>query len=273
MRPAFHYLGSKGRMVPLFNRLLPDKVDFYMEPFFGSGAVLLSRYPAKCEVVNDIDGRIVNFFRVLRERPDELVAALRLTPWAHDEFVACKEPTDDPLEAARRLFVLLWQSRNSNGDGSWRSGVNANRPASGQVVSWRSSQEAIYELAARFHYVSIENMDAVDFINKWGSKAFSGTPLIYADPPYPKATRGGAFYNSEDASNDDNLDHEALLESLVGCDSMCAVSTYTNELYSDVLGGAGWNKYEYQCHAFVADGAPPRTEVVWRNFILQPRLF
>ena len=80
-----------------------------MEPFFGSGAVLLSRHPAKCEVVNDIDGRIVNFFRVLRERPDELVEVLRLTPWARDEWQACKEPTDDPLEAARRWWVLTWQ--------------------------------------------------------------------------------------------------------------------------------------------------------------------
>ena len=97
-------------MVPTLRRLLPDKVDFYMEPFFGSGVVLLSRHPAKCEIVNDIDGRIVNFFRVLRERPEELVEVLRLTPWARDEWEACKEPSDDSLEAARRWYALAWQS-------------------------------------------------------------------------------------------------------------------------------------------------------------------
>ena len=84
-----------------------------------AATVLLSRHPAKCEVVNDIDGRIVNFFRhVLRERPDELVEVLRLTPWARDEWEACKEPTDDPLEAARRWYVYAWQSLFSAG-GSW----------------------------------------------------------------------------------------------------------------------------------------------------------
>ena len=272
MRAAFHYLGSKQRMVPTLRRLLPDKVDFYIEPFFGSGAVLFSRQPSPSEAVNDIDGRIVNFFRVLRERPDELVEVLRLTPWARDEWEACNESTDDPLEAARRWFVLSWQSRISSGSGSWRSGINATRPKSGQTISWRDSQEVLLDISRRLHHVSVDNMDALDFIRKWNKKKLVGTALVYADPPYPVDTRGGAFYASENGGDNESVDHAALLELMIESDAMCAMSSYPNGLYEEMLGGAGWNKHEHQCHAFVADGAPMRTEVVWRNFTLQARL-
>jgi site-specific DNA-adenine methylase len=83
----------------------------YVEPFFGSGAVLFAKAPAVHEVVNDLDGNVVCFFRVLRDRPEELARACCLTPYARDEFRAALLSGDDldELERARRFFVRLTQ--------------------------------------------------------------------------------------------------------------------------------------------------------------------
>ncbi|MFX4717485.1 hypothetical protein ABTB07_21530, partial [Acinetobacter baumannii] len=75
--------------------------------------VLLQKPRALLETYNDLDGQVVNFFRVLRSQPDELVRLLELTPYARAELELALEPLDidrDPLEAARRFFVVSWMS-------------------------------------------------------------------------------------------------------------------------------------------------------------------
>jgi DNA adenine methylase len=70
--------------------------------------VLLRKERSHSEVYNDLDGSVVNLFRVLRdpELGPKLVTAVELTPFAREEFAKAYEPTDDPLEKARRLLVI-----------------------------------------------------------------------------------------------------------------------------------------------------------------------
>ena len=86
--PPFAYYGSKARLAPWIATLMgPHRV--YVEPYAGSAAVLFARpTPAPYEVLNDLDGNVVTFFRTLRDQPDELIAALRLTPYSRAEFRA-----------------------------------------------------------------------------------------------------------------------------------------------------------------------------------------
>lgn len=84
------YPGGKWRIADwIISHFPPHKV--YCEPFLGSGAVFFTKRPAMIETINDINGEIVNLFKVCRERPGELAAALKFTPWAREEYVNCKE--------------------------------------------------------------------------------------------------------------------------------------------------------------------------------------
>ena len=92
--------------------LLPE-CHHYCEAFAGSGAVLLNRDPSPVETFNDLDGEVVNFFRVLRQEKEQLVEAIGLTPFAREEFaLACEiSPDLSALERARRFYVRARQVR------------------------------------------------------------------------------------------------------------------------------------------------------------------
>src|SRR5215469_13571091 len=112
-RIAFGWYGGKFNHLDWLLPLLP-KAHHYCEPFAGSAAVLLNREPSPIETYNDIDGEVVNFFRVLREQKEALIEAIGLTPFAREEFeLACSVPPQDlsDLERARRFFVLARQVR------------------------------------------------------------------------------------------------------------------------------------------------------------------
>jgi len=79
-----------------------------MEPFFGSGAVLFNKPPVEIEIINDIDGDVVNLFKVIREKPAELARLIEFTPWARDEYYESYHRTGDNLEDARRFLVRCW---------------------------------------------------------------------------------------------------------------------------------------------------------------------
>src|SRR6267142_6958794 len=105
-RIVFGWYGGKFNHLEWLLPLLPE-CRHYCEPFAGSGAVLLNRRPSPIETYNDLDGEVANFFRVLREQPDELARQIGLTPFSREEFaIACKlDPEAAPLERARRFYV------------------------------------------------------------------------------------------------------------------------------------------------------------------------
>lgn len=105
MKTLLNYPGAKWGMAAQIVSLMPPHRS-YLEPFFGSGAVLSNKPPSAIETVNDIDGDIVNFFRVLRERPDDLAEAISLTPYARDVFddAHANRGTDD-FDRAYRFAI------------------------------------------------------------------------------------------------------------------------------------------------------------------------
>lgn len=85
MNRIINYPGSKWGMAIKICSLMPPHRS-YVEPFFGSGAVFFNKEPSAIETINDMDGDIVNFFKVLREEPERLAEAVMLTPYARDVF-------------------------------------------------------------------------------------------------------------------------------------------------------------------------------------------
>ena len=100
MNALLNYPGAKWGMAKEIVALMPHHRS-YLEPFFGSGAVLFNKPPSAIETINDIDGDIVNFFAVLREQPEELARLISLTPYARDVFDDAHENRGtEPLDRA-----------------------------------------------------------------------------------------------------------------------------------------------------------------------------
>lgn len=247
MRPPFPYYGAKGRLAPWIASLLPPH-RVYVEPFAGSAAVLYAKPPSTHEVLNDLDDNVTTFFRVLRDRPDDLARACRLTPYARAEYraAALPEAVDerralDEVERARRFFVRCTQSYNASGTTAGRSGSwsNGARRGSSQATTVRDLAEQLLNLAERLRPVVIENRPATTLIPLYDADDVA----IYADPPYLGETRTSLNADrrrGQDYAHDmtGEADHRALAEILTACRGAVLLSGYDSPLYADLY--AGW---------------------------------
>lgn len=233
----------------------------YLEPFFGSGAVLFNKPPSAIETVNDIDGDITNFFKVLREHPDKLAEAVSLTPYSRDVFNDAHENrgTDD-FDRAYRFAI---RSKMGHGFKTYqKTGFKIDvyaRERSYCVDYWNRLPKDIMAAAIRLKCVQIENRPALDVIRKFNHD----NVLIYADPPYLLNTRGGKQYRHE--MNDQ--DHLDLLKALKQHKGSVILSGYPHDMYDCEL--KGWSRITKKSYNQNSD---QRTEVLWMNFEV-PSLF
>ena len=240
--------------------LIPADAKTYLEPFAGSLAVLLRKEPHKCEVVNDLDNRLVSFWRVLRDKPDDLQRALTFTPYARAEFEHVLSVIDAPcddVEFARRVFIILRQSRKrstSATPGNFRASGDA--PAGpGRVFC--SSVDTLIEVSSRLRHVVVENSDALDLIRRWDST----DTVMYLDPPYVGETRTARDYTVENAGVDF---HNRLVEIVSQSKARIILSGYDHHAYSPL---SDWNKRTTQSQTgAVSKTGQYATETLWTNF-------
>ena len=263
-RPLLRWHGGKWRLAPwIIGHFGPHRC--YVEPFGGAWSVGLRKPRTYAEVWNDLDGELVNLFQVLRDPVGggQLVRSLELTPFARDEFYACYELADDPVERARRLIVRSFMGHGSDGaSGVYRTGFRANSTRSGTTPAhdWANYPPALEAVIERVRGVVIENRDAVEVMLRHDSP----DTLHYVDPPYLHETRSranrrpdnGGVYRHELTAEQ----HERLLLALLELDGLVVLSGYPAPLYDRLL--AGWRRVERPAHA---DGALERTEVLWLN--------
>lgn len=262
MKPPFTYFGGKTRLAPQIAALLPPH-EHYVEPFAGSLAVLLAKPPSAMETVNDLDGDIVNFWRVLRERPLELERACFLTPHARAEHQAAFIPADDNLERARRLWVLLTQGRSGQRRPTgWRHYQDPRGSSHSMPDYLQSYAGRIAAAAARIAGVSLECLPALEVIARYGRHS---SCLLYADPPYLDSVRHSAgrgnSYLHEMRTEDD---HRELAEALRAARATVVLSGYDSPLYLELYDG--WHRLELGAYTGnAAPGKGERAEVLWSN--------
>ena len=259
LRPPFEYYGGKTHLAPKIAALLPPH-DHYVEPFAGSLAVLLAKEPSRAETVNDLDGDLVAFWRVLRDRPEELERVCALTPHSVEEFVAAADRVDcDELEVARRVFVVLTQGREHSmkkrDAGGWRRRVNQ---SVGVVLprDLKSKAARITAAAERIANVSIENADALDVIRRYGREP---SVCIYADPPYLGDTRGNGGGYGIDQKEDEF--HQAFADACNEAKASVVISGYDSPLYEELF--EGWHRAELTTRPTQSLGR--KMEVLWSN--------
>ena len=260
MNALLNYPGAKWGMAKEIIALMPPHRS-YLEPFFGSGAVLFNKPPSAIETVNDIDDDIVNFFRVLREQPEELARAISLTPYARDVVDdAYDNWGTDPIDRAYRFIVRSkmthgFKMHNKSG---FKIDVQG-RERAYCVDAWNRVPEDLVQAALRLKAVQIENRPALDMIRRFNY----GNVLIYADPPYLMSTRCCKQYRHEMTEQD----HVELLAALLQHKGPVILSGYPSELYDREL--KSWSRITRKSYNQNSD---PRTEVLWCNFEV-PSLF
>jgi DNA adenine methylase len=271
--------GGKYYLAQKIIDLMPRHVH-YVEPFFGGGAVLLTRDPEDerlwlplhkgvSEVANDINGRLVNFWRILRA-PDTFASFRRQVeaiPVARAEWEAAHQHTygKDPVADAVAFFVDCRQSRSglmTSFTPVTRNRTRRNR--NGNVSEWLSAVDGLPAVHARLRRVLIENVPAVDLIRREDAP---GT-LLYCDPPYLHETRTSLEAYSFELSE---AQHKELLSVLVEFKGKVMLSGYPSELYDSTL--KGWSRYTFDLPNNAAGGVAKRrmTEVLWCNFDARAR--
>lgn len=233
----------------------------YVEPFGGAASVLLRKPRSYAEVYNDLDGEVVNLFRVVRENGNSLVRSLIWTPFSRTEYRETSfENTDDPVEMARRMVVRSHMGFGSNAVlRSIKSGFrcNSNRSGTTPARDWMSVPANVRDVAKRLRGVVIENKPASEVIAQHDGPE----TLHYCDPPYVHVTRSTLMHGQHGYRHEmTDADHEALAEQLRSVRGMVVLSGYHSPLYDRLYDG--WETVE--CEA-LADGARKRTEVLWIN--------
>jgi DNA adenine methylase len=265
VKPPFTYFGGKTRIASQIAAMLPPH-EHYVEPFAGSLAVLLAKPRSMMETVNDLDGDLVAFWRVLRERPAELEHACALTPHSraeHADAIRLAEAPDD-LERARRVWIRLTQGRSGQlhhltGWRHYQDPRGSNSPMPGYLASY---VRRICPAAERITGVSLECLPASEIIRRYGQHE---SVLIYADPPYLEETRSsagrGPSYEHEMRTGDE---HRELATALLEARAAVVLSGYDSPLYAGLYDG--WHRTDFP--AFTGnshDGTARRTEVLWSN--------
>lgn len=271
---AFGWYGGKYSHLNWLLPLLPPAFH-YCEPFGGSAAVLVNREPSPVETYNDVDGQVVNFFRVLRDQKDALIEAIGMTPFSREEFRLAIETPDaelPDLERARRFFVRARQVRTglaqTASEGRWANCVLTSRAGmAGAVSRWLGSVEGLAEIAQRLLRVQIEHDTAIDIILRYDSP----DTLFYCDPPYVHASRSDTNAYAFEMTDEEHRELAGILHQVQG---KVALSGYHCELMDELYGDWTWvaapTKKAHSTNTGAENNKQDRTEILWVNYELPP---
>jgi DNA adenine methylase len=276
----FVWFGGKQRLAGRIAALLPAHL-VYVEPFGGACAVLLTKAPSRLEVYNDRDESLVNFFQVLRDRPEELERKLRLTPFSREEFaravaswrVDFTDVRDDPVEWARLFWTRVEQSfAGTPTTVGWAGEFRGRRRGSRARTSF-TKLNRIERICARLRLVQIENLDWRQVLDRYDGP----DACFYCDPPYEPTTRKPNRQKGNRAYNHDLTaeHHVELIARLLACEASVLVSGYDHPVYRE-LEQEGFERFEFEALSAAANalGADARrVEVVWRRARGEGRLF
>lgn len=260
------YVGGKGRQLNELLPLIPQSRCF-VEAFGGGASVLLNRERSEVEVYNDLNGNLINLFRVVKDRSSfaEFQRLVELTLWSKDEFAEALRVLYDgsprtPVEKAWAFYTI--QNMGISGKlhrtvGNW----SRSQQDSGNTERWWGRLEKLGAIHERLKFVQIDHQPALDCIQYWDSP----DTTFYLDPPYVLDTRHQKYYDIEM----EDEEHVQLVDALLNVKGSVVLSGYEHPLY-DPLADAGWQVWRYPTVASMRvtseqELKPKRTEVVWRN--------
>ncbi len=203
----FKWVGGKSRLRKQIISLLP-KHTCYVELFSGAAWVLFGKPPSDVEVLNDIDQELITFFRVVKEKPEELIASFEWELVSRAEFnrlanLAPSQLTD--IQRAHRFYYLImagWggELKYPRFQTSISDGGHGNR----LIGALETLQERLQPVHNRLKTVIIENLDWRVCLDRYDRP----NAVMYIDPPYPD--NGANYYHNMR----DWKEHQELAERL-----------------------------------------------------------
>ena len=270
--PPIPYFGGKQRIAHRIADLLPAH-EHYVEPYCGGLSVLAAKRPSTLETVNDLDGDVMHFWRILRDRPLDLARVCAMTPHSRAEHQLSRERDGlDDLERARRVWVALSQGRGGHLRATgWRCYIDPAGTSMGMPGYLDAYVDRMAAMAERLHHVSLECRPGLEVIAAYGANAQT---LLYIDPPYLGTTRPGSA-DSYRLEMKGTADHTALAEALRDTRASVVLSGYPSDLYADLY--ADWHRTDLATWTGQGNAGPrggARVEVLWPNVPLDthPRL-
>ena len=255
MNAIMKYPGSKWSIANWIISFFPEHHS-YLEPFFGSGAVLFNKPRSNIETANDLDGNVANLFDWIRKDPERLAHEIYWTPYARqvyeDAFASFPE---NSFERAVNFYIRLNMGHGFRTNGEkvgWKNDVQGREKAYASQ-DWCNLPDKIMQAAERLRGVQIENKPALELIPRFNYP----NVLIYCDPPYVLKTRHGKQYRHEM----DDKGQQDLLDALLAHKGKVLLSGYDNDLYNGRL--RGWYREETVCYSQVCS---KKREVLWMNF-------
>lgn len=282
MAPIRWY-GGKGHLARQLLRLLPIG-RIYVEPYCGAASLFWHKSPHPVEVLNDLNGDVINLFRVLQdpETFKEFFHRVLFTPYSRADFIrAIRYDGDDPVMRAWSFYArcnMGFGGREGRRPSDWGTTLAVKGRMARSVLGLRSRLKLLAFWHDRLTRVQLDNRDALEVIGYWDTRE----TVFYIDPPYIPETRdGGRAYRCEA----DVEHHKQLVDLLLTIKGNAMVSGYGHPLYRR-LEEAGWQRYEISTSCHVAGrtrgsrlrgaGAirerEPRTEIVWVKGAIQQRL-
>lgn len=258
MRSILKYPGSKWNIASQIVEMIP-KHHSYVEPFFGSGAVLFNKIPSNIETINDLDSEVINLFQCIQKDSEKLARMVMTVPFSREaydnQFGSPDKNCTDEFSLATGFLIKCWQGHGFRTTGNkvgWKNDV-VGREKAYALWNWYRLPEWIIDIAERFRRVQIENRPALEVIKKFNYE----NVFMYLDPPYMLGTRSGKQYSHEMS----DLDHEELLDAIVKSKAKIMISGYESDIYNEYL--QRWHKITFNS---CAEHGKKRMEVVWMNY-------
>lgn len=275
LKPPLKWPGGKHYLAARIVSLFPPHTH-YVEPYAGGLSVLLAKDPeGVSEVVNDLDTRLTNFWRVLQcdVRFAEFCRAVEATPFSEVEWqranchYQCVEDFPESkitcVNCAARFFVDCRQSLAGRRDTfAPLSRTRTRRGMNEQASAWLTAVEGLPAVHERLKRVVVLNRDALEVLRQQdGPKT-----LFYLDPPYLHETR--ATTSEYGAFEMGDPEHEALLMALGSLKGKAMLSGYRSRLYDEALRNPRWTRHDFEVanHASGGDSKRRMTECLWVNW-------
>jgi DNA adenine methylase len=185
LNSPIRWVGGKSRLRKFILPLIPEHTC-YLEPFGGGGWVLFGKQPSPVEVYNDIDQELVNFFRILKRSPEELIKSFEWELVARSEFerLAQVDPhTLSEVERAHRFYYLIMAGWGGELDyPRFQTSISDGGHGNRLIGALKHLRERLEPIHHRLQTVIIENLSWEQCIDRYDrDKTF-----MYIDPPYPQ---------------------------------------------------------------------------------------
>jgi DNA adenine methylase len=258
MKTPITYYGGKQRMVSTILPLIPEH-EIYTEAFIGGGAIYWAKPKAQLEVINDLNGELINFYQVMKHQYDELSRLVQATLHSRKQHatayrIYCNSSDFTPVERAWAVWVLSCQGFSGKIGSSW--GYEKSKSTMTRKIQNAKYRFEVDDLGSRLEHTQIECIDALKVI----SVRDSVDTFHYVDPPYFNSNCGHySGYSEQDFVN--------LLELLSGVKGKFLLSSYPSEVLEEFSKRNNWHTLQFKQKVAVSHKAVKnKIEVLTANY-------